>query len=150
MDFKTIILALDFSHIWQVGLIAWFYEQDQKSFSGKSGKASQPDIRQTSQPDQSCTGKSGDQANEGKGHQVYPLFIQKWCISFLERFFSKYFFTSIFLFCANFQNSFQIYRFPIFFIDIKKEDDLSSTSYLWRLYINQPCEPKPNEDGLCD
>ena len=46
--------------------------------------------------------------------RFYPLFVQKWCFSCLEKDFSKYFITSAFLFGANFQNSFQIYLFPIF------------------------------------
>ena len=44
-----------------------------------------PDIRQTSQPDQSCSGKSGDQANEGNSWEVYPwqsLFCP-WCPCFV-------------------------------------------------------------------
>ena len=69
--FKTIILMLDFSHIWLICLIAWFSEQDQKSYSGKWGTLSQPDISQTSQPDQSCSGKSDNQANEGNIWQAY-------------------------------------------------------------------------------
>ena len=46
--------------------------------------------------------------------RFYLLFVQKWWFSCLERDFSKYFFTRIFLFGANFQNSFKIYQFPIF------------------------------------
>ena len=43
---------------------------DQAAAWSKSGM---PDIRQTSQPDQSCSGKSGDQANEGNSWEVYTL-----------------------------------------------------------------------------
>ena len=37
------------------------------------------------------------------------LFVQKWCFSYLDKYFSKLIFASIFLFGANFQNLFRIY-----------------------------------------
>ena len=49
-----------------------------------------------------------------KGQKVLSVVRSKWCFSCLERDYSKYFFTSNFLFGANFQNSFQKYRFPFF------------------------------------